>query len=394
MTVKPTKRLYINVSFYNRDTTRSVYYTNIMLEKGSIANEFSPNPNEVYDGVTSIDKDGITVTASNVKSKTSMSASGFKITKTDTNEDIFKVNSDGTLALKGRMTITGGSVPTSSLDGTISSSQLNSSITTDINNAKNNASSALSTANTAKSTADSAKSTATAASTNATNALNTANAVNKVVNDNKVNWSSAYDRVKEWAYGAVSGSTTIDGGLIQTNTILADKIAIGDFTNYCVRPTNHIMTNSKAPAYMVTPNTNQHVTITNKLYTLKGGEKFRVTGRISNGTGSPNSSFTISACWRAEDGTILDSSNVSTASLAGGEAETMNKILTIPARPSMAHYLGIKIYISSSDASAKMYWYNPNIKLMADGELIVDGSITAANFMQMLLTVKLSLVIL
>lgn len=54
-----------------------------------------------HEGVTSIDKDGITVTANNVKSKTTMSANGFKITKTDTNEDVFKVNSDGKLIMTG-----------------------------------------------------------------------------------------------------------------------------------------------------------------------------------------------------------------------------------------------------------------------------------------------------
>ena len=55
-------------------------------------------------GITKINKDGITVTSSNVKSKTSMTASGFKITKTDTNEDVFKVNSDGTLNMTGSIT--------------------------------------------------------------------------------------------------------------------------------------------------------------------------------------------------------------------------------------------------------------------------------------------------
>lgn len=61
-------------------------------------------------GITTINKNGIIVTSSNVKSKTSMSASGFKITKTDTNEEVFKVNSDGTLSLKGNMTVVGGSI--------------------------------------------------------------------------------------------------------------------------------------------------------------------------------------------------------------------------------------------------------------------------------------------
>ena len=109
ITINPTKKIKdASVSIYCRDTTKTVYYTNIMVEKGILATAYSPNPNEIYDGVTTIDKDGVTVTASNVKSKTNMSANGFKITKTDTNEDVFKVNSDGTLYMKGSVTVTSG----------------------------------------------------------------------------------------------------------------------------------------------------------------------------------------------------------------------------------------------------------------------------------------------
>ncbi|MBO5425255.1 MAG: hypothetical protein J6A25_07060 [Lachnospiraceae bacterium] len=238
-----TKSAVIRLDNNGSDTNGTMaysYFADLVVEEGELSSQWTPHPSEIYDGVTTIDKDGVTVTASNVKSKTNMSANGFKITKTDTNEDVFKVNSDGTLYMKGQITVTGGSVPTSNLSGTISSNQLNSSITSDINNAKNNASSALSTANTAKSTADSAKSTATSAqstantaNSNATNALNTANSVNSTVNSNKDNWSNAYNRVKEWAYGAVTGTTNINGGMIATNTITVNKMAIADFTNYC-----------------------------------------------------------------------------------------------------------------------------------------------------------------
>ena len=83
-----------------------VWYTNVLLSEGKLVNEWSPHPSEIYDGVTTIDKDGVTVTASNVKSKTNMSANGFKITKTDTNTDVFKVNSDGTLYMEGEISLT------------------------------------------------------------------------------------------------------------------------------------------------------------------------------------------------------------------------------------------------------------------------------------------------
>ena len=75
------------------------YWT--MFTEGELVVPWSPHHSEVYDGITTIDKDGITVTSSNVKSKTTISANGFKIIKTDTNEEVFKVNSSGRLELYG-----------------------------------------------------------------------------------------------------------------------------------------------------------------------------------------------------------------------------------------------------------------------------------------------------
>lgn len=85
-------------------TAGTHYYTGIMLTDGELELPWSPHPSEVYEGITSIDKDGITVESSNVKSRTNMNANGFKITKTDTNEDVFKVNSNGRLLLDGEFT--------------------------------------------------------------------------------------------------------------------------------------------------------------------------------------------------------------------------------------------------------------------------------------------------
>lgn len=72
-----------------------------MITEGKLWKPWSPHPSEIYDGIVTIDKDGLTVEASNAKSKTTMNADGFKITKTDANEDVFKVNADGTLTFKG-----------------------------------------------------------------------------------------------------------------------------------------------------------------------------------------------------------------------------------------------------------------------------------------------------
>lgn len=80
ITVTPTKRVAkIYISLFNRDSTRTVYYSAIMIEKGNIANEWTPNPNEVYDGITTIDKDGITIANSNSDTYTKIDSSSFSV---------------------------------------------------------------------------------------------------------------------------------------------------------------------------------------------------------------------------------------------------------------------------------------------------------------------------
>lgn len=69
----------VQVDLWCRDTTKMVYYTNVMLEKGSLATEYTPNPNEIYAGITTIDKDGIKVNQSNISTYTTMDASSFRV---------------------------------------------------------------------------------------------------------------------------------------------------------------------------------------------------------------------------------------------------------------------------------------------------------------------------
>lgn len=76
-------------------------------------------------------------------------------------------------------------------------------------------------------------------------AKSTADAVASIVNANKVNWDKGYnwtssnggnmskmlDMVKTWTDGALTTTTTINGGYIRTNTINASHLTLGDFTN-------------------------------------------------------------------------------------------------------------------------------------------------------------------
>ena len=124
------------------------------------------------------------------------------------------------------------------LKGLVTFSGLNSDTQSKINTAQ-------STANTAKNNAATAQSAANAAQSTANTAKSTADAVTSTVNANKANWDKGYNwtnsnggnminllaMVKAWTGGAVSATTTINGGFIRTNTITAAQIALGDFTN-------------------------------------------------------------------------------------------------------------------------------------------------------------------
>ena len=117
MTVKPTKRVEnVTVELWNRDTTKSVYYTNVMLELGSTYTEWTPNPNEIYDGITTIDKDGIKVSQSNYNGYTQMKSDGFYIN--NGSENVLVADSNG-LSVKGNITsgstITGATITGGSL---------------------------------------------------------------------------------------------------------------------------------------------------------------------------------------------------------------------------------------------------------------------------------------
>ena len=51
------------------------------------------------------------------------------------------------------------------------------------------------------------------------------NSIESIANaTNKSNWDNAYNRVLEWCYGAIDSSTTINGGLIEANTITSKHI--------------------------------------------------------------------------------------------------------------------------------------------------------------------------
>ena len=353
----------------------------IMLCEGMIKSPYSPHPSEVYDGITQIDKDGLKVKQSNINGYTQMSANGFYVNKGG--EDVIKVTSDG-VYVKGKVDIVGGSVPTSSLTGTVSSSQLNSSVVSDINAAKNNASTALSTANTAKSTADSAKTTATnaqntanTAKSTADSANTTASAVKKTVDANSTNWSNAYNRVKEWANGAVTGSTSINGGMIATNTITANKIAVGDFNNYSQLQKGRNLTNtygnaiwSEANAEWTTSNAYFPFTLDNTDNAFNVGDKINIKCSVWV---NQSASLPIGV-WFYDSNKVNTGSNTSTKAINAGWNHLNFELTLSHDSIKKSPYMQILIKTEGNSIAVK----DVVVTRKVSGEMLIDGAVTAS----------------
>lgn len=226
-----SKDFYFYIYGYDFDSNAILYIKDAALTTGNKTADWSPAPEETNIQIANVET--IANQTSNkffwlVKSGTS--ATNFELTDRTATLVANFIN------LKGLVTFAGLNSDT---QGKISSAQNTA------NTAKNNAATAQSAANAAQSTANTAKNNAATAQSTANTAKSTADAVTSTVNANKANWDKGYNwtnsnggnminlltMVKAWTGGAVSATTTINGGFIRTNTITAAQIALGDFTN-------------------------------------------------------------------------------------------------------------------------------------------------------------------
>ena len=417
----------------------TIWITELQVEEGSLATLWTPHPYEAYDGITQISKDGVKVFHNSIDSNsyTHMSPAGFYIKnkgvdifKVDTNGlyvkgeitstsgDIggytinnhalvgtnvgmsslsggyghafwagangaansgsapFRVGHDGKLwatnaEIKGKVEITSGSMPSSLLTGTIDNARLNSTIV----NGAANGSSAKSTLDSKANGWDSAKST---------------------VDNNKTNWSNAYNRVVQWASGAVTGSTTINGGLIQTGTITAKQLYLGDLTNYCnLREETASLYGFTAEKiddwgtwYKLNNNQRDICISGNKVndygyYKCMGGESFRIKFEVkSNVKGSSEGSDSVYCGVNVGlYGKLGDGSNfyqVPSSGYVGNANSTEGHINVCTTLPANARTFGVFLQLSGwGNWSGTCYIKNVQVFRMSSGELIVDGSVTA-----------------
>ena len=362
----------------------TIWVTELQVEEGSLATLWTPHPYETYDGITQINKDGIKVYHNSIDSNsyTHMSPNGFYIKNKGT--DIFKVDTNG-LYFKGKAEITSGSMPSSLLTGTIDNARLNSTIV----NGANNGTSAKSTLDSKASGWDSTKSTVDGKAGGWDSTKST-------VDSNKTNWSNAYNRVAQWAYGAVTGNTTINGGLIQTGTITAKNIYLGDLTNYCN------LIDQTASLYGFTTEAdnggtwfklNNNIRDTSisgngidgyKVYKCNGGESFRIKYQIkSNVKGSSTNGGTDSVYCKVNVGCYGYSSdgNKFYSLCNGGTSDANSTVQNINATikiPDNARTFGVFLQLDKwNNWSGTCRIRNVQVIKMSSAELIVDGSITA-----------------
>ena len=161
--------------------------------------------------------------------------------------------------------------------------------------------------------------------------------------------------------------------MIATNTITAEKIAIGDFNNYCVLPFNKTAGGPNGgtwQCYYIDKSTLNHSTLSNKLTAVKQGDKFRVTGTLWCATAGQGVS--VLCCMRDSSGSLLSSTAATYKVTSASTYESFSLELSVPSIPTNFSYASFKIQLT--DENSPVWVYGLGIHKMASGELIVDGA--------------------
>lgn len=224
-----------------------------------------------------------------------------------------------------------------------------------------------------------------------TDAKNYSSNAVKWVTNNGSSTTSLNSMVKKWTDGAVSDTAQINGGWIKANTITANKIAIGDFTNYADDPdfenglysptgtfslsteqkyvgTKSLKMASGTVAYRGT-------TISPEFY-LEKDEEIYVEYYVYRNGANHSAGVCIGASTSNYGSAVYDISGQKMAS-ANITDKTWTKISYVgKANRSGMWYASFK---HGSDTTLTGDWYldHVTIRKRATGNLIVDGSITA-----------------
>lgn len=221
----------------------------------------------------------------------------------------------------------------------------------------------------------------TAAQTTATNAWNW-------VNSNGSNMTNLRAMILKWTNNAVSTSTYIQGGWIATNTITAEKLAIGDFTNYAQLIPSTASTYGWTSVADSSASNNpwfQKTTLArdnaiSRSYTCNGGESFRVKADISTTVkGATTSGGSTIADLQVRIGLYTVNSDGSRSYMfSSGVKNSTGTISSVVTLPTNARSFIVHVQCEGwAPLSGTLKVRNVQVTRMAAGELIVDGSITA-----------------
>lgn len=194
------------------------------------------------------------------------------------------------------------------------------------------------------------------------------------------NWNGAKNLLDTWK----SGTTQINGGMIATNTIFAQQIAIGDYTNLC-----QINEEKNTQGYTTTiVNNLKYFKIGNGSYAsiflfknnyieFNVGDEYYVAWN-----GYKDSGLTyLGAVLRYyyTDGTWNNASSANMTPTTSDTRMSANlKITVAPTTGKTINYVGLFLEKDGTSGNGCFYIRNIEIRKRYAGELIVDGSITAS----------------
>ena len=183
----------------------------------------------------------------------------------------------------------------------------------------------------------------------------------------------------------------INGEYIKANTLSADKVLVGDYTNYC-QLTEQTPMSDKFNKYTHSDSTIWHEMKTlgrdtriSRDYSCKGGEKFRITGYVygkvtsmtSSGgsTSQENTKFRVGIFGTKTDGSKFYCYGDDNTGSSTGSVVQFSKIVTLPSDAKSFH---VVLHLDGwTPMSGVARCRNIEVRRMNTGELIVDGSITA-----------------
>lgn len=224
-----------------------------------------------------------------------------------------------------------------------------------------------------------------------TDTQNKINSAVNWVNTNGTNTNNMYSMVSKWANGAVLANTKINGGLIETNSILAQSIAIGDFTNYS--QLNHATashfgfttTDDSGGEWFTVKNMARDIFLNDDFYDCKPGDTFRIEFSISTSMkGNSKAGGTDSNYAGSTIGLYSFSADLSQSSIYYAQRITASANATETAVSSIvtigANRLKFRVFLQTEswgNWSGTLKIRNVTVRKMTAGNLIVDGAITA-----------------